>query len=132
MGRGITAAMAVALMTMTGCASARLVEARDGHSYGEADARRGGGHVEFVYEGIPSVVAARRADAYSKMRAHCGGAFCIASESISVRGADGVGVGSGTAVGGVIVATVASSDVKFREVDFRCTPDETIDARQCR
>lgn len=121
----------VPLLLLLNCASARLVEARDARSYGESDARRGGGQVEFVYEGLPSVIAARRADAYSKMRAQCGGAFCIAKESTIVQGGAPVGVGVGVPVGGVTVATVASSDVKFREIDFRCTPDETVDARQC-
>ncbi len=122
----------VPLLVLLNCASARLVEARDARSYGESDVRRGGGQVEFVYEGLPSVIAARRADAYAKMHAQCGRAFCIAKESTIAMGGAPVGVGVGVPVGGVTVATVASSDTKFMQIDFRCAPDEVVDARQCR
>ncbi len=111
------------------CASARMIERRDGASYGEADPRRGGGHVSFICDGISSVVEARRNDAYAKMREACGGPFCIAGESVTVD--PGVGVAIGVPVGGLLVAPVPSSGSNTRNIDFRCVPTAPRDAFPC-
>jgi uncharacterized protein YceK len=118
------------LVLLGGCSTVlstvRVVERRDGVSYGEADDRRGGGLVQFYLDLGPYAAernAAERQRAYTAMASACGGgAFEISRELLGHE--DGAVVGVAIPVGSVAVVTGSASASPVRYLEFRCRPGQ--------
>jgi hypothetical protein len=118
------------LVLLGGCSTVlstvRVVERRDGVSYGEADGRRGGGLVQFYLDLGPYAAernAAERQRAYTAMASACGGgAFEISRELLGHE--DGAVVGVAIPVGSVAVVTGSASASPVRYLEFRCRPGQ--------
>jgi hypothetical protein len=118
------------LVLLGGCSTVlstvRVVERRDGVSYGEADGRRGGGLVQFYLDLGPYAAernAAERQRAYTAMASACGGgAFEISRELLGHE--DGAVVGVAIPVGSVAVVTGSASAIPVRYLEFRCRPGQ--------
>jgi hypothetical protein len=113
------------VLLVTGCSTVRVLERRDGLTYGETDARRGGGLVSFslrVGPGAERHNSEERERTYAEAAKACGGAFEISREHL---GQEGGGVSAvAVPVGEVAVVSGASSAVPVRYLEFRCRPDE--------
>lgn len=121
-----TVVFSLCLVLLGGCSTVRVVERRDGVSYGEADDRRGGGLVRFELHlgpNAPERNAAERQRAYAAMASACGdGAFEISRELLGQE--DGAVTGVAIPLGSVAVVTGSASASPVRYLEFRCRPDQ--------
>jgi hypothetical protein len=105
------------ILSLLGCATARMVEERGTSEYAPSN-EKAGGRVVYQLNGAGFVVRARREDAYQQMHERCGGDYRITSEQDVAAG--GVGFGSATVIGNSAFGGGSSATVFMHLIDFEC------------